>query len=230
MSDFCAALIIAVLFSLPILLTIIAVRAIIKRPIKKLAIALSICVASIIPLTILGVLTDPATWCDHQYVIVKEIPANCSTKGEVHKHCNLCDKNTIEYIECIPHTWKQAGTFNATCTDEGYTLEKCDVCGATQETEKTGALGHVMKETYRLEPTVSAEGKVVRTCERCNYEEISMLPPLENPGKNAPKNTDDGVLKYRLSEDKTYYIIRDVVDTSITTVTIPKTMHNVPVT
>ena len=230
MSGFCATIIIALVISLPVLLLVIAVRAMIKKPIKKVAIALAICASSIIPLTILGVVTDPATWCEHQYTVVKEIPANCATKGEVHKHCDLCDKKTIEYIECLPHTWKQSNIVDATCTIEGYTLEKCDVCGITQETEKTSALGHEMKETYRFEPTVSAEGKVVQTCDRCGYEEVTKLPSIESAGKNAPKKTDDGVFKYRLSEDKTYYIIYDVVDTSITTITIPESLHNVPVT
>lgn len=230
MSGVFAAMIIAIIFSLPVLLIIIAVRAIMKRPLKKQVIAMAICVASVVPLTILGVLTDPATWCDHQYTVVKDIPASCATKGEVHKHCDLCDKEAIEYIDCIPHAWKQESTVDATCTKEGYMLEKCDVCGATQETEKTNALGHLMKETHRLDPTISSEGKVVRTCDRCGYEEISTIPCLENPGKNAPKKTDDGILEYKLSEDKTYYIIYDVVDTSISSVSIPETIHNVPVT
>ena len=115
--------------------------------------------------------------------IVKEIPANCATRGEIHKHCDLCHNDTVKYIDCIPHTWKQAGTFGATCTTEGYTLEKCDVCGATQETEKSGALGHVMKESYRLAPTVSSEGKIVQICDRCGYEEITRLPSIESAGK-----------------------------------------------
>ena len=191
MSGFFGAMIICSLFSLPILGVIIGIRAIIKKPIKKLVVAVAICAVSIIPLTILGVLTDPATWCDHQWSVVEMIEPTCEVNG--------------------------------------YTTERCNLCERTRQTGKTGALGHSMSETSRDEPTTSLEGKVVYKCNRCGYEEITTLSKLESPGQNAPKKTDDGILKYVLSEDKSYYTVKDVIDSSITEVDIPESFHNVPI-
>ena len=225
MSGFFAAMIICVLISLPILGTIIGVRAILKKPIQKLAIAVAICAASIIPLTILGVLTDPATWCDHQYIVTKETPSTCTTKGEIYKHCDLCGKDKVDDVECIPHTWHQIGTTDSTCTSEGYKSEQCEVCGATQKIVLSAALGHAMQELSRQEPTIYVEGKIVNKCNRCGYEEASTIAKLDPPGKNAPRESNDGVVKYTLSEDKIYYIVSGVVNKSSTSITIPN-VHN----
>ena len=191
MSGFFAILIIMVLFSLPVLGVMIGIRAKTKKPIKNLLIALAITATSIVPLSIFGVLTDPATWCDHQWNVV----------------------NTVE----------------ATCTSKGFTEEKCELCNRERTTGKTSALGHSMIESYRIEPTIYEKGKIANICERCGHEQITVLSQLDPPGKNAPKKTDDGVLQYKLSDDKTYYIISDVVDASVTTVNIPASIHNVPV-
>ena len=191
MSGFFAAMIVCVLTSLPILGAIIGIRAILKKPIKKLALAVAICAASIIPLTVLGVVTDPATWCNHQWGVVETVEATCKTKG--------------------------------------YTTQQCELCDRTRQTDKTSALGHSMRETSRIEPTTSSVGNVVNKCERCGYEEVTTLSKLDPPGKNAPKKTDDGVLKYALSEDKSYYIVKDVVDSSVTEINIPNSLNGVPV-
>lgn len=237
MSDICAFLIIVILvLVIPAISITILVRAIMKKTIKKLAITLAICVGSIIPLTILGVLTDPATWCDHEYEILQENAPTCTKKGEIHKHCPLCENDKVEYIDTTPHQWITDSIVDVSCTSGGYTIEVCKVCSATQKTNRNDALGHFMKEVSRIEPTTSSEGKIVSRCERCGYDEIVVLSkleettvPSEEPNKNAPQKTDDGVLKYILSDDKSYYIVNGVVDCSVTMVTIPDTWYNIPV-
>ena len=229
MTDFFAVIIIGVLCSLPILGIIIAIRAIMKKPLKKLAIATAICATSIIPLIILGVLTDPSTWCKHEYVITKEVEATCTSKGEIHKHCTLCEKDIIEKVNILPHQWFELEIVESTCTSEGYTTEKCIECAVTQKINIIKEFGHSMEETYRLEPTLSTDGKVVNKCSRCGHEETNVLPSFEEAGKNAPKKTDDGIIKYVLSDDKTYYTVNGVVDKSVATINIPNTYYNVPV-
>ena len=97
MSEFFAAMIICVLISFPILGAIIGIRAILKKPIKKLALAVAICAVSIIPLTILGVLTDPATWCDHQWGVIEIVEATCKTKGYTTEQCGLCERTRVRH-------------------------------------------------------------------------------------------------------------------------------------
>lgn len=61
MTDLFANLIIISILAMPILLVTLIIKAIRKKPIKRVVIAIAICAGSIIPLTILGVITDPAT-------------------------------------------------------------------------------------------------------------------------------------------------------------------------
>lgn len=132
-------------------------------------------------------------------------------------------------ITFCEHQWSVEGVYDATCVNDGYTAERCTACSATRQVNTIEALGHVLKETYRLDPTLFTDGKIVSICSRCNHEETSILPSYQSAGKNAPSKTDDGTLKYKLSENKAYYIIYDVVDSSVTAVTIPEFIHNIPV-
>ena len=61
MSKVCAVLIIIAVLSIPILLVILLVKALMRKPIKIVAIVLAACTFSIAPLTLLGVATDPST-------------------------------------------------------------------------------------------------------------------------------------------------------------------------
>ena len=186
MSKVCAALIIILLLSIPVvfpvLLTILIIRAVRKKPIKKWVISLVVYTVSIIPLTIfltfLGAFTDPATWCDHQYEILEDIAPTCTEKGKLTKYCPLCEKKTYDYPDTIPHSWKMDSAVSATCTTEGHTVEKCERCMTTRKTNITDALGHAMKEVSRREPTQTSDGEVVSRCERCGHDETVVLPKL----------------------------------------------------
>lgn len=46
---------------------------------------------------------------------------------------------------------------------------------------------------------------------------------------NEPEVFNDGVLSYRLSDDKTYYIVVGVVNDSVTDLVIPDTYNNIPI-
>ena len=187
-----AALIIAIIFTFPVLLAVVIIRAILKNSIKKIVLATVICVASILPLTLLGVITDPATWCEHQYEIVGEKAASCTVRGEINKRCTLCDKTSTEYTDKTPHQWSFESVCNASCVDEGYTIEKCTVCSDTRKVNVVGALGHAMEETYRLNPTPSTDGKVKSVCSRCNHEETSIFAKLENTNNENTKEHIQG--------------------------------------
>lgn len=230
MSNLCALMIIGIILALPVLLIILIIRVMLRKPIKKLIISTAICAVSIVPLTILGTLTNPATWCEHQYVIVKKAQSTCTKKGKIYEHCNLCGNDNVTYVDTMPHDWitvdelqptckKRGKTYkqcnlcgkntvthvdvvshnwivvdeiDATCTSEGYSTEKCDMCSFTKQTHITNALGHSMKETYRLEPTPSTDGKTVSSCERCGNKEIVVLSKLENETNNKTKEHIEG--------------------------------------
>ena len=168
MTDFFAVIIIGVLCSLPILGIIIAVRALMKKPLKRLAIAAAICVTSIIPLTILGVLTDPSTWCKHEYVVTKEVEATCTSKGEIHKHCTLCEKDIIEKVNTLPHQWRELEVVEPTCTSEGYTTETCQACAIIQNVNYVSIVPHQWYKINAIEPTCTNEGYTTEKCAGCS--------------------------------------------------------------
>lgn len=190
MSSLCAALIIVIILSIPVQLIILIIRGIKRKSIKKHLICLAICVTSVIPLTLIGAFTDPATRCKHDREIISETPATCTEKGKIVGYCSVCDVNVTSYKPKIPHNYLLVETIDATCTQEGYTLEKCETCSSTRKTNPSEALGHNMKEVSHIEPTSSSEGKIISRCEQCGKEETSVLSKLAD----TPIKSDESVI------------------------------------
>ena len=71
----------------------------------------------------------------------------------------------------LGHTWSPVHTYYATCTTDGYVLERCAVCGATRDTNILPASGH----SYRLRSGVPAtnvdDGVEIYVCVRCGEED-----------------------------------------------------------
>ena len=179
MSNLCAILLIVVILAIPVLLVILLVRLALKKPFTKIAIAMAVCAASIIPMSILGALTDPASRCEHEYAIIEEIPATCTEQGKVVKGCPLCDTQITETVEATGHKWETESVAAATCTNGGHVVERCTQCSVSQQTDTDKAIGHNMTEVSRVDPTYEAAGSVVTRCERCDHEEIETLAQLE---------------------------------------------------
>ena len=179
MSTIFAVLLGGAMLVAPVLLLILIIRAVAKKSVTKIGICLAICCGSMLPLAVLGVLTDPSTWCEHEWEVVEEIAPTCADRGSVVKKCPLCEGENIEYIDETGHSWKIDSVVDATCTNEGHTLEKCEKCFTTRETNPTDALGHAMREVSRREPTYDAAGEIVRSCDRCEHREVESIDKLE---------------------------------------------------
>ena len=74
--------------------------------------------------------------------------------------------------ECT-HNWKITKTVAATCTEGGYTLETCSLCGETRKTNFTDALGHDMKTDKVVEATCTVGGYTQLKCSRCSVTETT---------------------------------------------------------
>lgn len=164
---------------IPTLLIVLIIRAIRKKKIKKLVITTVICAGCIIPFTIIGVLTDPATWCDHEYEIVQNIKPTCSEKGEIHKHCPLCENDTIEYVDATPHQWVTDSVVDASCTEKGTVTKKCSLCGI-DNVEHTDAMGHSWGETTTVSATCDRTGFTKRTCSACSLEDTTYIDKTDH--------------------------------------------------
>lgn len=186
MSKICGVLIAIFMFAIPVMSVILIVRLLGKKPCKKLGKVVLICICAIIPLTIVGVLTDTATWCDHDREVISETPPTCTEKGTIVEYCSECDIEVTKHTDKLPHNYQLAETVEATCTQGGHTLARCEYCLSTKKTNTSDELGHSMKEFSRIESTEDTEGKVVTKCERCGHEESKVIPKKElTPGDDG---------------------------------------------
>ena len=90
----------------------------------------------------------------------------------------------------LGHTWSPVETVYATCTTDGYVLERCAVCGETRDTNILPASGH----SFRLDSARSRnasnvdDGVEVYVCVRCGAEErtpiICMLHRFADIGES----------------------------------------------
>ena len=153
---------ILIIVAIPILLIGLIVKAIMKKPLKNILISLCICGGAIIPLTIIGVLTDPATRCDHNDIIVEEISPACTEKGSTVYVCDKCERKKTVKIDKLEHDMKPIEN-GSRCTVCGYEeiikLETSkDEMVETAEIEQTPIVEDVVKEspveTKKDEPIV----------------------------------------------------------------------------
>lgn len=78
------------------------------------------------------------------------------------------------------HKWKKEKTVAPTCTEQGYTLYKCEYnifgygCTATKKDDFKPALGHDMSDWIVVEATCTTAGEKYKACQRsgCTYKVV----------------------------------------------------------
>ena len=78
------------------------------------------------------------------------------------------------------HKWKKEKTVAPTCTEQGYTLYKCEYnlfgigCTATKKDDYVPALGHDMSDWIVVEATCTTAGEKYQACKRsgCNHKVV----------------------------------------------------------
>ncbi len=132
--------------------------------------------------------TVNAVWHKHDWMWVQN-------KTEHHKQCKICSQETspeshrpsnwknmgndkVHWKECLdckrelekePHQWQTIRTKDATCTEQGWTEVKCNVCGLVTRQNKTPALGHDMESLPEVPAACGTPGtKAHWHCKRCN--------------------------------------------------------------
>ena len=129
------------------------------------------------------------------------VAPTCTKQGYTHHACSVkgCTYDAVDdtYVAATGHTWVEAQTFPASCTEQGTVFYKCSACGATR-TEKIAALGHDLSRCdLRPAATCTQPGRAVGTCARCgvqidevipakghdySYAETSVAPTCTEPG------------------------------------------------
>ena len=150
MSEFIGIVaVIMLIVVIPILLICLVVRALSKKPLEKIIVSLCVCCGSIIPLTILGVLTSPTTWCEHNDTIISETSPTCSEKGSIVYVCDKCEQERTDSVDKLEHDMQpiDTGLKCSTCGYEEITepVETADI----EPVEKTYIEGVSFDEIYR---------------------------------------------------------------------------------
>ena len=138
------------------------------------------------------------SWSD--YVVVKE--ATCTETGEKIKYCDCgasvsiiieptghlleegfacserrCLNEGCDYVEPkAEHAFSVKETVPPSCTEKGYTVYACE-CGEERTGDETEPAGHVYGDWETLEEvTCTDDGKRLRSCTVCGFEETEILP------------------------------------------------------
>lgn len=133
-SLFFGLLMVLAMIATPVLVLVVIIYALSKKQCKTLGLIASICAGSIIPFAVLGVVTSPETWCDHEYAIVEEVAASCTEQGKVVKVCPLCEGESTEYIDKLGHDMVDVRKVEPTHDADGEYVRGCTRCGYEEVT------------------------------------------------------------------------------------------------
>lgn len=110
---------------------------------------------------------------DHTYddgIITKA--ATCTEAGEKTYTCTVdgCDDSYTEVVPATGHDYTKT-VHDPTCTEDGYTENKCKNCGDTY-TETIPATGHSYVDTV-VPPTCTEEGYTESVCSSCGDRKVT---------------------------------------------------------
>lgn len=92
------------------------------------------------------------------------------------------DSNGFSAEYNIPHPHDTETVVAPTCTEQGYTVHTCTVCGDTYNDDYVDALGHAYGAWVIVTaPTASSNGLKRRTCTRCGAYEDEIISVLNDP-------------------------------------------------
>ena len=176
----------------------------------------------------------------HHYITTTVEPT-CTERGYTIYTCDCGEKYEDNYVGALGHNFTNyISDENATCTKDGTKTSKCDRCEERDTiTDENSKLGH----DYSTEWTVDKEATCTETgikshhCTRCGAKTDETVIPLADHNYvdgictvcgNRKVEEIDGV-KYALSEDATYYIVKGIGSEMRAELTILASCNNKPV-
>lgn len=112
--------------AMPILLVIWFVRKITKKPKMKWLKWFWLSFAAFV---VIGGLTNPQTWCKHEYELIESKDASCEESGYEISCCHLCGKEQKSTFKKLGHDMNEIRRVNPTYKKDGEIVNKCSRCG-----------------------------------------------------------------------------------------------------
>ena len=98
-----------------------------------------------------------------QSIVIRD--ATCETDGKLLELCARCGEMKQTATPKGEHTY-ETYTVAATCTNPGYTVRECSVCGDRHIEDITAALPHNY-ESHVISATCENGGKTIHRCDGC---------------------------------------------------------------
>lgn len=121
---------------------------------------------------------------EHTYVQHTQKSATCKEDGKIVWTCSVpgCNVEDSIYEEVVPassveHTYtnRVVGSKVATCVEEGYTLQVCDVCGNI-ETVIAEKIAHTKTNVTTKAATCTKNGETAYDCTACHQHYTEVIP------------------------------------------------------
>ena len=90
-------------------------------------------------------IVDDNSMVAHTIIIDEAVAATCKNSGLTEgMHCLVCGKVIVEQkkIEKLSHDFEMVKVVTATCTEDGYTIYECKMCGEQEHRDVIEAAGH----------------------------------------------------------------------------------------
>ena len=133
----------------------------------------------------------------------------CTAKGVTRYTCSRCgDSYDKDDIAALGHLCTEKIIKNPTCEEEGTKQYTCSRCGESY-TASVQALGHDLKLTESVKPTILSDGYDLYECQRsgCDYFEETDYPQLTlDYNKKVCSNGTD---TYKIEMAKSGYLVFD---------------------
>lgn len=121
---------------------------------------------------------------EHSYVGKVTKQPTCTEKGVKTYSCS-CGDHYTEAITATGHAYETIVT-EPGCETIGYRTHTCEICGNSYTDSTTDALGHKLGDwTLVQEATCKEGGSEIRSCERCDYEEIQKTAVIDHTYKKV---------------------------------------------
>ena len=150
----------------------------------------------------------PTTNPGHEHDFAKiqeEKKPTCETAGHTIYVCN-CGETKLETTKPLEHSFGAGKLIAPTCTESGYTLRKCSLCGFEEKQDEKEKLGHDMRFVKEIKVTCEEQGYIENKCARIDCGEIEHKNITEATGHNwvkgktyAPTCAKEGYTEYSCS-------------------------------
>ena len=134
----------------------------------------------------------------HVYDVTENVPVTCTADGHTTYACTVCGHTYTDNFTSPGHDYTSNGE-ELRCDSDGTKEYTCSVCGEVMS-EDVQIPPHTLEVAEEISPDSKNEGRIVRRCSVCGYEETEIIPKTEDVETSA--DTAD-VTEKTPSEDKT---------------------------